>query len=323
MGIKISYMNAIRDGIAEEMRRDPRIIILGEGIGERGGSYGHTKNLWQEFGKERVIDVPISENGWVGMGVGAAVSGLRPILDLMFADILFEIMSPLAHQAGKLCYMSNGQFSVPLVIRSQMGARTTGPHHSGAYYPILMHIPGIKIAVPSDAYTAKGLIKTAIRDDNPVLFCEDKFFFNKKMEIPEGEYTISFGQASIVREGQELTIIAIGTMLHKVLETLDSGNISVEAEVIDPRTLLPLDMETIISSVQKTGRILIVEEAHLTCNAGAEIIAQICTQNPCILKKADRVSTLDIPHPFSPILEREMVPGTERIRKSIVNLMKD
>ncbi len=314
---------AIRDGIAEEMRRDPTIIIIGEGIGDRGGSYGHTKNLWHEFGEQRVIDVPISENGWAGMGVGAAASGLRPILDLMFADILFEIMSPIAHQAGKLHYMSNGQFSVPLVLRSQMGARTTGPHHSGAYYPMLMHLPGIKIAVPSDAYTAKGLMKTAIRDENPVLFCEDKFFFHKKMEIPEEEYTIPFGEASIIRPGSQVTIVAVGTMLQRVLDALDSMESKVDAEVIDPRTVVPLDMETIAGSVEKTGRLLIVEEAHLTCNAGAEIIALICSMNPGILKKSDRVATFDIPHPFSPALEGEMVPNKKRIINSIVQLVQE
>lgn len=319
---RISFMEAIRDGIAEEMRKDQSVIFIGEGIGERGGSYGHTKNLWQEFGEARVIDVPLSENGWTGMAVGAAATGSRPIIDLMFADIIFEIMSPLGHQAGKLCYMSNGQFSVPLVIRSQMGSRTTGPHHSGAYYPILMHIPGIKVVVPSNAYTAKGLIKTAIRDNNPVLFCEDKFYFQKKMEIPVDEYLIPFGQAEVVQRGNRITIVSVGTMLEMVQKAAEEIEEKDCIEIIDPRTLKPLDIGTISNSVMKTGRLLVVEEAHLTCNAGAEIIARICTDYPGILKAAGRIATADIPHPFSPELEKLMKPSVSSIIKEIERLLK-
>ena len=316
-------MNAIRDGIAEEMRRDSTVVIMGEGIGERGGSYGHTKNLWQEFGKERAIDVPLSENGWAGMGVGAAATGLRPILDIMFADILFEIISPLAHHAGKMHYISNGQYSIPLVVRSQMGAKLTGAHHSGAYYPIFMHIPGIKVAVPSDAYTAKGLIKTAIRDDNPVVFCEDKFFYQEKMEIPEDEYLLPFGETAVIREGIDVSIVAVGTLLARVLDVIDTSDPPLSADVLNPRTLVPLDIDTITASVEKTGRLLVVEESHLTCNAGAEIIARICCENPGLIKRSARVSTADIPHPSASVLEEQMVPTTDRIRKAVKQLIND
>jgi pyruvate/2-oxoglutarate/acetoin dehydrogenase E1 component len=193
---KTSYLNAIRDGIAEEMRRDSSIIIMGEGIGERGGAYGHTKGLWHEFGGERVIDTPISENGFTGMAIGAAVTGLKPIVDIMFADILYEIMSPLCQQAGKICHISNGTMHVPLVVRIQMGGKLFGPHHSACLYPLLMHVPGLKVVVPGDAYKAKGLIKSAIRDPNPVMYFESKSSYGQKSEIPDEEYCIPLSPSS-------------------------------------------------------------------------------------------------------------------------------
>lgn len=311
-------MNAIRDGIAEEMRRDPSIIILGEGIGERGGSYGHTKNLWQEFGESRVIDMPISENGFTGFAIGAAVCGLRPIVDIMFADIVYEIMSQICQQASKLCYMSNGRISVPLVVRAQMGARTTGPHHSACLYPLFMHIPGFKVVVPSNPYEAKGLIKSAIRDPNPVMMFEHKFAYSIRGEVPDDEYLIPLGKANVVKKGNDITIVAIGPLVEKIQKLIINTDIKKDIEIIDPRTLWPLDMDTIIESVKKTHRLIIIEEAHRNCNAGAEIIARLCEMDPSMLElPVKRVCAENVPHPYSPVLEKAMMPNDEKIIKAI------
>jgi len=315
---KVSYMNAIRDGIAEEMRRDPTIITMGEGIGERGGSYGHTKNLWQEFGAERVIDTPISENGFTAMAVGAAASGLRPIVDIMFADILYEIMSQLCQQAGKLCYMSNGQISVPMIVRAQMGGRITGPHHSACLYPLLMHVPGIKVVVPGNAYDAKGLIKTALKDRNPAAFFEHKFAYPIKEEIPEEEYYIPFDEANVIKKGKDVTVVSIGPMQYKIKSAMEKGLIDSDIEIIDPRVLYPLNFKEIARSIQKTGRLVIVEEGHLTCGAGAEIAALAADSLFDSLKAPiARVATKDIPHPYAPNMEKAMMPQEEDIAAAI------
>ncbi len=318
-----SFMYAIRDGIAEEMRRDPNVITLGEGIGERGGSYGHTKNLWQEFGPDRVIDTPISENSFTGMAVGAAVCGLKPIVDIMFADIVYEIMSQICQQAAKMCYMSSGRISVPLVVRAQMGSKSTGPHHSACLYPLFMHIPGFKVVAPSSPAEAKGLIKSAIRDPNPVMYFEHKFAYSEKGEVPEGDFTIPIGKANVVKEGKDVTIVAISTMVGKVQKALSMGLIDADIEIIDPRTLMPLDMPVIIRSVKKTGRLVIVEEAHYTCNAGAEITTRICEDAWGVLKApVVRVATSNIPHPYSPVLENMMLPDEQKIADAIKEMTR-
>jgi pyruvate/2-oxoglutarate/acetoin dehydrogenase E1 component len=316
--LKTTYLNAIRDGIAEEMRRDNTIIMMGEGTGERGGAYGQSKGLWHEFGAERVFDTPISENGFAGMAVGAAVTGLKPIVDIMFADILYEIMSPLCQQAGKLSHMSNGGVHVPMVVRIQMGGRLFGPHHSACLYPLLMHVPGLKVVVPSSPYRAKGLIKSALRDPNPVMYFENKSAYAEKGEVPDEEYYIPIGKADIVREGKDVTIVAISTMVNKTLKAISSGDIDADVEIIDPMTLYPMDMETIIKSVRKTGRLIIVEEAHMTCNAGAEIAANACRYAFEYLKAPIiRIANRDVPSPFSPILDAAVTPGEQDIKDAI------
>ena len=322
MGKKISFMNAIRDGIAEEMRKDPTVIIMGEGVGERGGSYGHTKNLWQEFGAERVIDTAISENGFTGMAVGAAATGLRPIVDIMFADILYEIMSQVAQQAGKLSYMSAGQYSVPMVIRAQMGCRITGPHHSACLYPLCMHVPGLKVVVPGNAYDAKGLMKTAIQDDDPVVFFEHKFNYAVRSELPEEEYYVPFDQANILRQGKDVTVVAIGPMQDKVLRAIDQGLIDADVELIDPRVLFPMNFNEIRASIEKTGRLVVVEEGYLTCGAGAEIAAKVSETILDSLKAPIvRVAALDIPHPYAPVLEHAMIPDEKNIADAVRKVM--
>lgn len=307
--MKVSFMNAIRDGIAEEMRKNPDIIIMGEGIGERGGSFGHCKNLWQEFGGERVIDTPISEYGFTSMAVGAAATGMVSIVDIMFADILYEMISPLAQEAAKLCYMSGGQFKVPIIIRSQMGGRITGPHHSACLYSLCMHVPGIKVVAPGNVYDAKGLMKTALRQSDPVLFCEHKFFYAMQDTIPDEEFIVPLDEAAIVREGKDVTVVSIGPMQFKIKSALEKGLIDADIEIVDPRVLYPLNFDAIAKSVKKTGRLVIVEEAHKTLGAGAEIAALASEQLFSDLKAPiARVAAMDVPHPYAPVLEDAMMP---------------
>ncbi len=290
----------------------------GRGIGERGGSYGHTKQLWQEFGAERVIDTPISENGFCSMAVGAAVCGLHPIVDMMFADIVFEAMSQLAQQASKLSYMSGGRLHVPMVVRAQMGARSTGPHHSASLYPLFMHLPGFKVVVPGNAYDAKGLMKAALRNPVPVMFFENKFEYAQKGEIPDGEYIVPLGKANVVRAGRDVTAVAVGTMVRRITEAIEKGLIEADVEIVDPRTLWPLDVETIVRSVEKTGRLVIIEEAYYNCNAGAEIAARIAEIAFGTLRAPIvRVAMENCPHPYSPVLEAAVLTDGNRIAKAI------
>ena len=316
---KISYMNAIRDGIAEEMRRDPTIITMGEGIGERGGSYGQTKNLYQEFGADRVIDTPISENGFTAMAVGAAATGLRPIVDIMFADILYEILSPLCQEAGKLSYMSNGQVKVPMIVRAQMGGRVSGPHHSACLYAITMHVPGLKVVVPGNTYDAKGLMKTALKQNDPVVFFEHKFAYPMRDEIPDEEYTVPFDEANILKEGKDATVVIIGPIIQQRIKNVMQKNmIKADIEVIDPRVLYPLNFGEIAASVKKTGRLVVIEEGHLTCGAASEISAKVAEELFSYLKAPIiRVATKDLPHPYAPVLEEAMIPTEELIADAV------
>jgi pyruvate/2-oxoglutarate/acetoin dehydrogenase E1 component len=323
---KISYMNAVRDGIAEEMRRDSTIITMGEGIGERGGSYGQTKNLFQEFGGDRVIDTPISENGFTAMAVGAAATGLRPIVDIMFADILYEILSPLCQEAGKLCYMSDGQVKVPMIVRAQMGGRVSGPHHSACLYAITMHVPGLKVVVPGNAYDAKGLMKTALRQNDPVVFFEHKFAYPIREEIPDEEYAVPFDKASILKEGKDATVVVIGPIIQqRINNVMQKGMLGtdIDIEIIDPRVLYPLNFKEISESVKKTGRLVIVEEGHLTCGAASEISAKAAEELFKYLKAPIiRVATKDLPHPYAPVLEAAMIPTEEIIADAIKQVLK-
>ena len=321
---KISYMNAVRDGIAEEMRRDPTIITMGEGIGERGGSYGQTKNLFQEFGGGRVIDTPISENGFTAMAVGAAATGLRPIVDIMFADILYEILSPLCQEAGKLSYMSDGQVKVPMIVRAQMGGRVSGPHHSACLYAITMHVPGLKVVVPGNAYDAKGLIKTALRQNDPVVFFEHKFAYPIREEIPDEEYTVPFNKANILKKGKDATVVVIGPIIQQRIGNLmEKGLIDADIEIIDPRVLYPLNFKEISDSVKKTGRLVIIEEGHLTCGAASEISAKAAEELfSCLKAPIIRVATRDLPHPYAPVLEEAMIPTEKNIAEAIRQVMR-
>ena len=316
---KTSYLHAIRDGIAEEMRKNDQIVIFGEGISERGGSYGQTMKLWHEFGEDRVVDTPISENGFTALAVGAAIMGMRPIVDIMIADLLCEVTSPLLNQGAKLSYMSAGQINVPLVFRTQ-GGGLNGPHHSASLYAIAMHFPGMKVVCPGNVYDAKGIIKTALHTNNPVYFCEDKSIYSRREEIPTEEYYIPFEKGAVQKEGKDVTVVTIGGMQFRVKDALAKGLIDADIEMIDPRCLFPLNFDVIKESVKKTRRLVVVEDDYLTCGAGAEIAARVAGDPELynILKTPiERAAVLDVPHPYALGLARAMTPNEESISAAI------
>jgi 2-oxoisovalerate dehydrogenase E1 component len=320
-----SWLVAVRDGIAEEMRKNKNIIYLGEGIGERGGTFAHTKNLWKEFGGERIIDTPICELAFTGAAASASAVGCRTIADLMFADFIFESTSQIINQASKLRYMSNGQLSVPMIVRAGSGQiKQAGPHHSGTYHSIWSHIPGLLVAVPSTPADAKGLMKTALRAGNPVIFLEPKALFSSKGPVPLTEHYVPFGQAKIIEEGDNITIVTFGLPVFNCIEAgqkLKEQGIS--CEIIDLRTIVPLDIESIIKSVCKTGYILVVEEGYPVGSFGSEISA-IIMEN-CFEKLKGPVGRLNkdnVPQPFSPVLEVEVTITPEKIFESVTAVLK-
>ncbi|MFA6154851.1 thiamine pyrophosphate-dependent enzyme [Mesorhizobium sp.] len=314
------WLEAVRDGIAEEMRTNPAILYFGEGTGERGGSFAHTKNLWQEFGAERMVDTPISEQGFTAAAVGASATGARTVSDLMFADFAFETAGQIFLQAAKLRYMTSGRMSAPMVVRVGAGAlRSSGPHHSGIYHPVFAHMPGLIVCVPSTPADAKGLMKTALRAGDPVIMLEPKALFASKGEVPVGDHYVPFGVARIARAGTDITIVAAGQMVQRALEAAETlAAEGIEAEVIDPRTIMPLDIETIVASVRKTHRLLVVDEAWAMCGLGGEIAQAI---NELAFDELDappgRLHTAPTSHPFAPVLERAMLVDTGRIAQGV------
>lgn len=320
------YTEAMRDALAEEMRRDASVITLGEGIGPRGGNWGETAGLYDEFGPERVMDMPISELGFTGMGVGAALRGLRPVVNLMFVDFFGEAFSQIVNQAAKWHYLSGGQASVPVVFWGVMGAGSAaGGHHSGCLYPLFMHIAGLKVAVPATPADGKGLLKTAIRDDNPVVFLAHRMLWDLRGPVPEGELIIPFGKARIVRDGTDVTVVAIARMVHEAEQAADAlAEQGISVEVLDPRTLVPLDVEAILASVEKTGRLVIVDEAYSRCSAAAEISALVAQEGfEWLRAPIRRVETLPVPHPVSPPLEAEMLPNAGKVVDAVHKAMQD
>ncbi|QKD00528.1 thiamine pyrophosphate-dependent enzyme [Mesorhizobium loti] len=314
------WLEAVRDGIAEEMRANPAILYFGEGTGERGGSFAHTRNLWQEFGAERMVDTPISEQGFTAAAVGASATGARTVSDLMFADFAFETAGQIFLQAAKLRYMTSGLMSAPMVVRVGAGAlRSSGPHHSGIYHPVFAHMPGLIVCVPSTPADAKGLMKTALRAGDPVIMLEPKALFASKGEVPVGEHYVPFGVARIARAGTDITIVAAGQMVQRALEAAEvlAGE-GIEAEIIDPRTIMPLDIDTIVASVRKTHRLLIVDEAWAMCGLGGEIAQAI---NELAFDELDappgRLHTAPTSHPFAPVLERAMLVDSARIAQGM------
>lgn len=311
---EITLSKAVNEAIAEEMRRDPTIFLIGEDVAEAGTPFKVLSGLVEEFGTDRVIDTPISEPGFMGLAVGAAMTGSRPIVDLMFGDFLFLVMDQLCNQAAKTHYMSGGKLNVPLVLRTNLGAtRRSAAQHSQSLHALVAHIPGLKVALPSSAYEAKGLLKTAIRDNNPVVIFEDKLMYQDKAPVPEEEYLIPFGVANVKRAGTDVTFVATSSMVQvamKAATLLEADGIS--AEVIDPRTIVPLDEETILASVRKTSRAIVIDEGHQNFGVTAEIAARIAEK--CFYHldvPVQRMGAMDVPVPFSPALEDLTVPTPE------------
>lgn len=323
---KITYAQALNEAIREEMQRDSRVFIYGEDVGLLGGVMGVSRGLLEEFGEERVRGCPLSETAIAGSGVGAAITGTRPIAEIMYADFLAVCFDEVYNKAAKWRYAHGGQFSVPLVIRTAMGAAYgTSCEHSQCPEALFMHTPGIKIALPSNAYDAKGLLKTAIRDDNPVLFFEHKLLYRTKDEVPEEEYLIPFGNAKIKKEGNDITVLATSLMVERAMEaSTELAKEGIDLEVIDLRTIVPLDKETILNSVNKTRHLVVIEEANKTGSAGGEIIAIIQEEAFGILKKPmKRISSLDVPIPYNLKLESFVIPNTNRIVKELKNFYKN
>lgn len=314
------WLEAVRDGIAEEMRANPAILYFGEGTGERGGSFAHTKGLWAEFGAHRMIDTPISEQGFTAAAIGASAIGARTVSDVMFADFAFEAAGQIMLQGAKLRYMSNGGMSAPFVLRAAMGAlRSSGPHHSGSYHPIFAQMPGLIVCLPSNPADAKGLIKTALRAGDPVVFLEPKALYASKGEVPEGEHFVPFGVARIARPGRDITIVATGQQVAQAEAA--AGQLAaegIEAEIVDPRTIMPFDIETVIASVRRTHRLLVVDEAWAMCGLGGEIAQAV---NELAFDELDappgRLHSEPVSHPFAPVLEQAMVINPDRIAQAV------
>jgi len=321
----MTYKEALREALREEMRRDRTVFLLGEDIGRYWkGAFKVTEGLAEEFGDERVRDTPISESAIIGAAVGAAITGMRPVAEIMFGDLTALAMDQIANQAAKIRYMFGGQAKVPLVIRTPFGAGVNiAAHHSQSLEAWFMHVPGLYVAVPSTPYDAKGLLKTAIRSNNPVFFCEHKLLYPMEGEVPEEEYTIPFGVADVKREGSDVTIVATLYMVYKALNAakeLEAEGMSVE--VVDPRTLTPLDKQAIIKSVKKTGRIVIVSEDCKTAGVSAEIAAIVAEEAIDYLDAPiKRITALDTPIPFSPPLEQYMIPDENTIIETVKEIV--
>ncbi len=323
---ELTFAQAIREALDEEMARDERIIVLGEDVGAWGGVFRTTEGLFQKYGPERVIDTPLSEEGFVGLSVGAAMTGFHPVPEIMFGDFITLVMDQLVNQAAKMRYMTGGQIQVPLTVRATMGGgRSSGAQHSQSWHAWFAHVPGLKVVVPSTPYDAKGLLKTALREPNPVIFFEDKVMYAKvKGPVPEEEYCIPFGQADIKRAGKDVTLIAISRMIHPTLAAAEKlAAEGIEAEVIDPRTLTPLDKPTLIESVKKTGGAVIVDEGYQHFGATAELAATITYGAFDYLDApVERLGALDVPIPFTPVLENATIPDETKIIAAVHRVLE-
>ena len=312
----ITYAQALNEALREEMRADPRVFLMGEDIGHHGGIFRVTKDLIEEFGPERVRDTPISESSFVGIGIGAAMAGMRPVAELLFMDFALVAADQIVNQAAKLRYMSGGTVSVPLVVRAQQGGgRGNGAQHSQSFESWFAQVPGLIVVAPSTPADAKGLLKSSIRLGNPVIFIEHKLLYNTKGEVPEGDYATPIGKAEIKRDGRDITIVSYSRTL---LFTLEAAEIlsrqGIEAEVIDLRTIEPLDMDTILESIKGTGRLLVVHESHSNCGLGAEIIARVGEQAPDrLITPARRLGAKHVPIPVAEPLENAILPQPDDI----------
>jgi pyruvate dehydrogenase E1 component beta subunit len=314
---ELTFGEAIKEAIAEEMHRDPRVVLMGEDVAEAGTTFKVLTGLVDEFGKDRIIDTPISEAGFTGIGVGAAMTGMRPIVDIMFGDFLMIIMDQVANQAAKIHYMSGGKWKVPLVIRATMGAtRRSAAQHSQSLHAWPSHIPGLKVVVPSTPYDAKGLFKAAVRDDNPVVIFEHKISYRKvKGPVPDEDYVIPLGVADVKREGSDITLIALSSMVQTALGAAKMlEEIGVSAEVVDPRTTWPLDEKTLVESVKKTSRCIVIDEGYGRYGVTGELASIIQEQAFYDLDgPVRRMGAMHVPIPFSPPLEDATVPSEQQV----------
>ena len=313
---ELTMAEAVREALAEEMRRDPAVCVLGEDVAEAGTPFKVLSGLVEEFGKSRVLDTPISEAGFTGLAVGAAMTGLRPVVDIMFGDFLTLTMDQMVNQAAKIHYMSGGKWNVPMVLRTTLGAtRRSAAQHSQSLHAWLSHIPGLKVVLPSTPHDAKGLLKTAIRDPNPVVFFEDKMMYKLKGPVPAGDYTIPLGVAEVKREGGDITIVATSSMVQVALGAASMlEQIGISAEVVDPRTTWPLDEETLIESVKKTSRAIVIDEGYERYGVTAElasVIAEGAFYN--LDAPVKRIGAMHVPVPFSPPLEDATVPTEQAV----------
>jgi pyruvate dehydrogenase E1 component beta subunit len=322
----LTFAQAVNQALAEELRRDPTVFIIGEDVAEAGTAFKVLSGLVQEFGPQRVLDSPISEPGITGLGVGAAMTGMRPVVDIMFGDFLTLVMDQLANQAAKAHYMSGGKLKVPLTLRTTMGAtRRSAAQHSQSLQAWVAHVPGLKVALPATPADAKGLLKSAIRDDNPVVVIEDKMDYTVKGEVPDDEdFLIPLGVAEVKREGEDVTIVATSSMVrvaYAAAEQLEADGIS--AEIVDPRTLSPLDDETIVRSAEKTGRAIVVDEGHNRYGVTAEIASVIADRAFWSLDApVKRLGAMDVPIPFSPPLEDVTVPTPDLVAQTARELVR-
>lgn len=339
-----TVVQALRMALAEEMTRDEDVVLMGEDIGVFGGAYRVTAGLLEMFGAERVLDTPISEIAIAGAAVGAAMTGLRPVVEFQFDDFMACAMDQICNQAAKLHFMTGGQAKVPLVFRAPVGATGRAAQHSQSLEAWFMHIPGLKVVMPSTPYDAKGLLKTAIRDDSPVVFLEHKLLYGAKLRVSknrpaaepsqhitelfkpalEQEYTIEFGVADVKRPGRDVTVVATSLMVHKAVKAAEQlKEEGIDAEVIDPRTLVPLDKETILQSVRKTSRLVVVSEGQLTCGMTSEISAMVAEKALFQLKApVKRVTVPDTPIPFAPVMERNAIPDEQQIADAVRSVLQ-
>ncbi len=325
---ELTFTTAAREGLDEEMARDPSIFVVGEGIGERGGNFNTTLGLYEKYGPERLRDTPIVERGFVGMCTGAAMTGTRPVVDFMFFDFILDAFGEMVNQTAKIQYMSSGRLKMPIVLRGCIGiGGSSATHHSGNYYPIFAHLPGWRVVLPTTPRDAKGLLKSAIRSDDPVLFLEHKLLLNAKGDVPDADADelIPFGQAVVRREGTDVTVVGFSLMVNRALEaakTLATEGISIE--VIDPRTVAPLDIDTILTSVHKTGRLLVVDEDFAPAGMASEISALVTEQAFDDLDAPiRRLTGVQTPVPYSPSLESALVPNAAKIAQAIRNLIAE
>jgi pyruvate dehydrogenase E1 component beta subunit len=317
---EMNLVQAINDALRIEMRRDDNVVLLGEDVGKVGGVFRVTQGLYDEFGENRVIDTPLAEGGIIGAAIGMALYGMRPVPEIQFSDFIFPAFDQIVSEAAKYRYRSGGEYTVPMVIRTPVGGGIRGGHyHSQSPESLFIHTAGLKVVCPSNPYDAKGLLISSIRDDDPILFFEPKRVYRAvKMDVPEGEYTVEIGKAKVVREGKDVTVIAWGAMLYETLAAAEeAATQGVDTEVIDLRTLWPVDIDTIVESVKKTGRVVIVHEAPKSCGFGGELVSLICEKAFLHLEAAPvRVTGWDTPFPYT--LENEYLPLAHRITPALI-----